>query len=294
MFELLVLAIAPALFILWYVYRKDCYEPEPLGMVVRAFLLGALMVIPAAVIEYPFPSDLITSSVVAPVVEELLKFSVVFFFVYRLPEFNEPVDGIVYAAAAGLGFAALENIFYVLEGGIAVGIFRAVASVPGHMIFSCSWGFALGIARFRPEPARRGIIAAGLAGGILLHGIFNFSLEYFEAAGLLFILFLLIPVGWWFTRRNIRTAQADPASAFSLLQKSSCNGTGIPIIWDPGILAGPPPALPQLSVPNNQKNSGSTDQNQNQNQRNTAHYCTNCGTPFVDGSGFCVHCGKEQ
>src|SRR5665647_3343387 len=79
MFELLVLAIAPALFILWYVYRKDCYEPEPLGMVVRAFLLGALMVIPAAVIEYPFPSDLITSSVVAPIVEELLKFSVVFF-----------------------------------------------------------------------------------------------------------------------------------------------------------------------------------------------------------------------
>ena len=155
MFELLVLAIAPAIFILWYVYRKDCYEPEPLRLVVQVFLLGGLSVIPAAVIEYPFPFGIITSSVVAPFVEEMIKFCVVFFFVYRLPEFDEPVDGIVYAAAAGLGFAAVENIFYVLEGGIAVGVLRAIASVPGHMIFSCIWGFALGTAKFRPESARQ-------------------------------------------------------------------------------------------------------------------------------------------
>ena len=164
MLDLLVLAIAPAVFILWYVYRKDYYEPEPLRLVLLVFLLGGLSVLPAAVIEYPFPSGIMTSSVVAPFVEELIKFGVVFFFVYRLPEFNEPVDGMVYAAAAGLGFAAVENIFYVLEGGIAVGVLRAIASVPGHMVFSCVWGYALGTAKFRPATAWRRIVLAGLAG----------------------------------------------------------------------------------------------------------------------------------
>ena len=213
MLSLLVLAIAPAVFILWYMYRKDYYEPEPLRLVVQVFLLGGLSVIPAAVIEYPFPSGIITSSVVAPFVEEMIKFCVVFFFVYHLPEFDEPVDGMMYAAAAGLGFAAVENVFYVLEGGIAVGVLRAIASVPGHMIFSCVWGYALGTAKFRPRSAWRPIVIAGLAGSIVLHGIFNFSLEVYEVAGLVFILFFLIPLGLWYTRQNISKAHADPASA---------------------------------------------------------------------------------
>jgi len=288
MLELLVLAIAPAVFLLWYVLRKDCYEPEPLSLVVRVFFLGALMVIPAAVIEYPFPPGIILSSVIAPVVEELLKFSIVFFFVYRLSEFNEPMDGIVYAAAAGLGFAAVENIVYVLEGGIAVGIFRAIASVPGHMIFSCTWGFALGIAKFRPGPARGGIIAAGLAAAILLHGIFNFSLEYFELGGLLFIVFLLIPSGWWFTRRNILTAHADPQSGFSGLQKSSCNGSGQQQIRNHEIVAGRVLTPPQ---PNSQDSP--IHEYQNQDRKYTAHYCTHCGTKYPDGIRFCTNCGKE-
>ncbi len=288
MLELLVLAIAPAVFLLWYVLRKDCYEPEPKSQVVRMFFLGALMVIPAAVIEYPFPPGIILSSVIAPVVEEILKFSIVFFFVYRLSEFNEPMDGIVYAAAAGLGFAAVENIVYVLEGGIAVGIFRAIASVPGHMIFSCTWGYALGIAKFRPEQARGGIIATGLAAAILLHGTFNFSLEYFELGGLLFIVVLLIPSGWWFTQRNIRMAHADPQSGFSKLQKSSCNGYGQQNIMNPEIVAGTV-LTPQHPISQDRP----MQKYQNQNQKYTVHYCTHCGTKYPDGSRFCTNCGKE-
>jgi RsiW-degrading membrane proteinase PrsW (M82 family) len=281
MIELLFLAIAPALFILWYVYSKDRYDPEPLRLVVRVFLLGALAVIPAAVIEFPFPPGIITSSVVAPVVEELLKFSVVFYYVYRLPEFDEPVDGIVYAAAAGLGFAALENCIYVLEGGVAVGILRAVASVPGHMIFSCTWGFALGIAKYRPAQKRGWIIAAGIAAAIFLHAVFNFSLEVFESAGLLFILVLLIPFGWWFTRRNIRTAQADPASVFSLLQGPSCERNKV---HEAGIseetTAHPGHSCQEKTV------SG-------QGRSKTTRFCTRCGTPITSGAGFCEHCGTK-
>ncbi len=289
MFELLVLAIAPAVFILWYVYRKDCYEPEPLRLVVWVFLLGALSVIPAVVIEYPFPSGVISSSVIAPFVEEMVKFCVVFFFVYRLPEFDEPVDGIVYAAAAGLGFAAVENIFYVLDGGIAVGVLRAVASVPGHMIFSAIWGYALGTAKFRPKSVRGPVIIVGLPGAMVLHGTFNFLLEVYEVAGLVLILVLIIPLGFWFTRRNIQKAQADPASAFSQLQRFGCNSTGISPIGGPGTMPGPFHSSPQSAIPD----TGSTGTGHNQDRTNSAHYCTSCGTKIIDGARFCRTCGKD-
>lgn len=281
MFELLILAIAPAIFIAGYMYRKDHYEPEPLHLVLWVFILGALSVIPAALLEFPFESDIFTSSVIAPIVEECIKFSIVFFFMYRHAEFDEPMDGIIYAAAAGLGFATIENIFYVLEGGMAVGIFRAIASVPGHVIFSCIWGFALGMAKFRPSSERAGIIIAGLAGAILLHGIFNFSLEYFEVLGLLLILVIVIPLGWWMTCRNIRCAHAHPASACSAM-----NRTGSPspvrreigMDRDSGVLAQPVGGLQPGRFPGG---------------RREMHFCTNCGAPVVAGVRFCENCGRE-
>ncbi|MDD1696109.1 MAG: PrsW family glutamic-type intramembrane protease [Methanoregula sp.] len=288
MLGLLVLAVAPAVFILWYLYRKDYYEPEPLRLVLMVFLLGGVSVIPAAVIEYPFPSGIITSSVVAPFVEEMIKFCVVFFFVYRLSEFDEPVDGMMYAAAAGLGFAAVENIFYVLEGGIAVGVLRAVASVPGHMIFSCIWGFALGTAKFREGSARGSIIIAGLAGAIVLHGIFNFSLEVYEGAGLVFILVLVIPLGLWYTRQNIKKAHADPASAFSLLQRSSVT-IARQLPGNSGIGPVSVRSGTQTEAPNDSSEYTGIDKV----RKAKVHYCTSCGTHIVEGKKFCRNCGKE-
>jgi RsiW-degrading membrane proteinase PrsW (M82 family) len=231
MFELLGLAIAPAIFILWYMYRKDRYEPEPLHLVLWVFILGALSTIPTAILELPFGSGPLTIVVIAPVVEECLKFSVVFFIMFRHSEFDEPMDGIVYAAAAGLGFASIENILYVLGGGASVGIMRAITSVPSHVIFSCIWGFALGTAKFRPASQRTGIIIMGLAGAILLHAIYNFSALYFQALGLLLILVVFIPFGWWITCRNIRIAHADPASACSALNRTGSHDAalGVPV-----------------------------------------------------------------
>jgi hypothetical protein len=187
----------------------------------------------------------------------------------------------VYAAAAGLGFAAVENIFYVLEGGIAVGVLRAIASVPGHMIFSCVWGYALGTAKFRPGSARRPGIIAGLSGAIVLHGIFNFSLEVYEVAGLLFILILVIPLGLLYTRENIKNAHADPASAFSLLQRSSV--TGIIPIGNSVIVPGTEPSGQQSATA--LTNTGHDPAKVN--------YCTSCGMHAVDGARFCRNCGKE-
>ena len=269
MLELLFLATAPALFLMWYIWRKDCYEPEPLGLIVRVFLFGCLSVIPALILEYPFPDGIFTTAFVAPVVEEFVKFSVVFLVMYHHPEFDEPMDGIVYAAAASLGFATIENIFYVLDGGLAVGIVRAFLSVPGHVIFSCIWGFALGIAKFRPAPARPFIIGAGLFSAMLLHGIFNLSLDAFDLLGFILVILVIVPLGWWITCRDIRCAHADPASA--------CSAMGMAFIRA-GDERPAPPAPAAGPVPG----AGRADQ-----------VCQYCGTIAATGVRFCGNCGKE-
>jgi RsiW-degrading membrane proteinase PrsW (M82 family) len=272
MLDLLFLAIAPSLFILLYIYKKDRYEPEPLHLVAGVFFLGTLTVIPAGLIELLFPEGVFSSAVVAPIVEEGLKFLVVYFAIYHHPEFDEPMDGIVYATAASLGFATIENILYVIDGGLAVGIIRAIASVPGHVIFACIWGFALGTAKFKPANERRGIILTGLFLGMLMHGIFNFSLEAIGAPGLLLILVVFIPLGWWMTCKNIGCAHADPASACSAQGREAVAMAG-------GVI--------QIAVPDHgMQQAGSA-------VPAPAHqFCTNCGAHLKPGMQFCENCGK--
>jgi RsiW-degrading membrane proteinase PrsW (M82 family) len=272
MLDLLLLAIAPSVFLFLFIYAKDRYEPEPLHLVLRVFLLGCLSVIPAGLLEAAFPDGVITSAVVAPVVEETCKFLVVFLVVWRHAEFNEPVDGIIYATAAGLGFATVENILYVLEGGLAVGILRAFLSVPGHVVFACIWGAALGIAKFRPGRQQAGIILAGLLGGMLLHGMFNFSIGVLGLYGFL-VLLVLVPAGIWWTVRNIRTAHADPASAcsaYASMYEPQCRPENTGTGGSTGI------------VPQNGPATGPA-----------TGFCTACGAPLHEGNAICEQCGKR-
>ena len=122
------------------------------------------MIIPAGIIEAPFrriilnpPSLgalLLTSIFAVGFVEEYLKYWVVRRLVYSHDEFNEPVDGVVYALTAGLGFAAFENVLYTMSYGLSVGITRGVVTSIVHASFSGIIGFAMGTAKFAPESVR--------------------------------------------------------------------------------------------------------------------------------------------
>ena len=108
--------------------------------------------------------------VVAPVVEECGKFLVVYWFVFRRPVFDEPIDGIVYAVTAALGFAALENVVYLFAAysetlalPLELSVLRAVLSVPGHALMSSMWGYSLGQSLVTPHPLVRRLIWHGLA-----------------------------------------------------------------------------------------------------------------------------------
>ncbi|MCE5298755.1 MAG: PrsW family glutamic-type intramembrane protease [Methanoregulaceae archaeon] len=211
---LFLLAIAPAAFWLWYFYNKDRYEPEPLSWILMVYVLGIAVTIPVAFIEgvigEVLPEFLIVV-MVAPVVEESGKYLVVRKTVYESGEFDEPVDGIIYAAAAGLGFATLENVIYVFSAletslflALQTGLVRALISVPGHVLFSAMWGYALGKARFLPAEKRPGVIATGLILAMASHALFNLLL--YDAIGFAVLILVVVPLLWFSVQKRIDKA----------------------------------------------------------------------------------------
>lgn len=214
---LLLIALAPGLFLVWYFYHRDKYEPEPKKKIVKIFLIGALMVLPAAVIEFLlsglvnrvssglFNIFLLSFFIIAPA-EELLKYLAVRRWIYNSLEFDEIMDGIVYAVAASLGFATLENIFYVLQFGIATGILRAFLAVPGHALFGALMGYYIGRAKFNKAKETQ-LIMKGVILAILCHGLYDF-LVLTRSIFASLIIFLLVVLSLWI-RKQLKKAEID-------------------------------------------------------------------------------------
>lgn len=198
---LLALAIAPGLAICFYIFYKDMYNPEPVGKLLVTFILGALVVIPAAFIERAafsyFDNTILSTGIFAycivALVEETGKFSVVRFYCYPRASFDEPLDGIVYSVIASMGFATVENILYVTENGFGTAIVRMFLSVPAHATFAVLMGYFIGKAKFSVHGTA--LLFIGLLIAVFFHGTFDFFLflqkspyvKQYVSDGLLFI-----------------------------------------------------------------------------------------------------------
>ena len=195
---LVVIAILPPIAFLLYILHRDRREPEPLNLIVKVFLLGGLSIVPAMLAEVglgQFPlfsaggiagAALKSFIMIAPA-EEFVKLAVVMIFIWKNVNFNEENDGIVYVGTAAIGFALLENIFYVVQNGLAVGIMRSVTSIPLHTFTGVLMGYFVGMAKFSPSPAgaRRRILKGYLI-AVLIHGLYDtLALSGSAAAALL-------------------------------------------------------------------------------------------------------------
>jgi RsiW-degrading membrane proteinase PrsW (M82 family) len=217
------LAVIPTLFLVRYYYRQDRARPEPKGLVFKVFLFGvlsALVAIPVELLVSQFhrafgPNSigyaLFKAFVVAGLIEEYLKLSVVRLTAYRAQAFDEVMDGVVYTVVAGLGFACLENVLYVLGGSVATALVRAFTAVPLHAVASGLMGYFLGRARFAASPAEaNALIARGLLTAVAFHGLYDFLL--FAAplwgAWTAAMVLPLIVVGFLLLRGRIRVALA--------------------------------------------------------------------------------------
>lgn len=200
------LSLLPCALWLLYFASQSRYKQPSRRVILYTFLLGALSTLPALAVniagervlsalsgrsEWTYP--LILFFVVAPA-EELLKLLVVYLYSYRQPEFDEPLDGVIYAAAAALGFAAVENAIFLAETGPLLLLVRGPLTNPGHALFSALWGLSLSRAKAAPNMARARlpIIARGYLLAALLHGTFDLLLL---AAGRIHLLLFALVAG---------------------------------------------------------------------------------------------------
>ncbi len=198
--DLLLISLAPVITIIIYVYYRDKYEKEPWRMLARALLLGIIIIVPVIAIERflelftpqnQISSAAYTAFVIAGFTEESFKYLAFVLFIWGKSFFNEKFDGIVYAVYISLGFAGVENIMYVLDGGFETGVIRAVTAVPAHALFGVTMGYYLGLAKFYSHKKKRYLFLAWFV-PVAFHGFYNFCLmAQFYALLLVLIPFII-------------------------------------------------------------------------------------------------------
>jgi len=183
--------------ILWWF---DRYEKEPLGLLVAAFLWGAVPAIifsiiaqlvldvPISYFVAPTAADLLGAVLIAPLTEEIFKGAAVLLLllIFRR-EIDSPLDGIIYGGLVGFGFAAVENVFYFADeltssgfgGVIVLVIFRAFLFGLNHALFTSLTGLGLALARTASDwPVKVGAPVVGLLAGMSAHAVHNGGVSF--------------------------------------------------------------------------------------------------------------------
>lgn len=212
----LIAAVAPAIVLAVILIRKDP-RPEPLRWLLAAVGLGILagpaVLLLGQLILPDIPADtyfgaVLTSFLDAAIPEEAMKFLALCLIASKCRYFDEVFDGVVYAVCIGMGFAGLENILYLLGAGdewVAVGVTRALLSVPAHYFFAVIMGAFFALGKF-DRRNRRFYYLAALVLPLVVHGLYDtllFSMDISEAlSGSILLLFILC---FGYIRRYVKT-----------------------------------------------------------------------------------------
>lgn len=214
--------IAPALFWIAYLYYKDRYQPEPLLAVGLAYALGIVSGwlclhtydlldragLPVEASSLAGAHRLVVLAYfigIVGLVEELYKLLPLVLVLMHGRDFDERIDGMIYASCIALGFATFENIFYLPELGGLERWGRAVASPLTHTMFSSVWGYAVSSAKLDGRSVLPAA-AVGLGLSAVLHGVYDFFtvVPYLRPAAALLILGI-----WVWRMRTIRRLHAE-------------------------------------------------------------------------------------
>ncbi len=211
MIALVGAALAPGIALLCYFYLRDTFQPEPISMVVRTFIFGVLLVFPIMMLQHVIDAEWhlnqpwFQALVASALVEEFFKWMVVYHTAYKHVEFDEPYDGIVYAVSVSLGFATLENFFYLIINGLDIAFWRALLPVSSHALFGLWSGYYFGLGKFSADSRTKGRrLCLSFLLPVGLHGIYNLiflSSAYWLWAILPFLLLL-----WWRGLKKVRLA----------------------------------------------------------------------------------------
>tara|TARA_B100001250_G_scaffold212627_1_gene182387 strand:- start:1544 stop:2212 length:669 start_codon:yes stop_codon:yes gene_type:complete len=206
-------AILPPLYIVYYIYKNDLYEKEPRKVLIKSFFLGCLTVIPAVILESIFDENFFNniflfSIIGVGLVEESSKFAFLRLYNYKKDDFNEPYDGIVYAVTISMGFALVENLFYVLGNHgqeISVAILRMFTAIPLHATCGVIMGYFFGISKMRKENKLNPLFL-GLLFPTIIHGLYDYFI--FAGFSLIFSLLILI-IAFIYSNKAIKLHQKN-------------------------------------------------------------------------------------
>ena len=215
---LLAIATAPGVAIGLYIYLKDKHEREPIGLLIKAFMFGMLSTLLTFIISIPISSMIpideqdigeqaIHAFLLVALIEEFSKFVFLRGVLYRNKNFNEPFDGIVYSVMVGMGFATLENILYVSDGGVGTAILRMFTAVPAHASFAILMGYFLGKAKFERKKGYYAIYALGVA--TLFHGSYDYFLFIAYVPGIWLGAVASLILGIYLSRKAIKIHQDE-------------------------------------------------------------------------------------
>ncbi|MDR7857700.1 PrsW family glutamic-type intramembrane protease [Tissierella sp.] len=219
--RLFIIAIIPAAIIILGIYLSDRHDKEPMKVLLFTYILGALSVIPAILVEEVLIRFNIFTGVlgafynafiVAGLTEEYLKRLVVLKYPYKTKYFNEKLDGIVYSVFSTMGFATVENIIYVAyryTNNPFIGLYRGLFSVPAHAVFGITMGYYLSLAKFDTNLERRRMnLRKSLYMPVIMHGMFDFILmANIPQLTLIFVPYVLLL--WVLNQRKLASYMYD-------------------------------------------------------------------------------------
>ncbi|KGN02185.1 peptidase [Clostridium novyi A str. 4570] len=187
--NLFIIAVIPGVLLAILIYFVDRYDKEPIDVLIKVIILGAVSVVPTIIVEkflasLNYFSGLLkvafNAFIVAGLTEEFFKREVVLRSVFNKEVFNEKLDGIIYCSFSALGFATVENIMYVVfdvSPSYYVGLYRGIFSVPAHLLFGVTMGYYMSLSKFSSERSlKRKFLNKALLIPVLFHGIFDFIL----------------------------------------------------------------------------------------------------------------------
>lgn len=215
-FIAIMVGLIPAL--LWLVFwlREDSLHPEPKKMIFFTFIAGGISVIPSMYSEewakyfwehFRFGGETLNIILYTSwaFIEEIFKYLLVFLVALRLKKLDdEPIDPIIYMITGALGFAAVENILFVLEAfhsnnfilGLSTGNFRFIGASLLHVVASSAIGVAIALTFYKSRIKKTISLFCGILVATLIHTVYNLYIsdakDNFEVFGIFACVWVLV------------------------------------------------------------------------------------------------------
>lgn len=197
-----LLGTLPPLLWLWFWLKEDTLHPEPKKTIILCFLLG-MVVVPVVLPIEKFVNDFSLGVTISFIlwagIEEIFKFIAAYIAGIRTREDDEPIDAIIYLISVALGFAAIENLLFLLSafgssditGALITGSMRFVGSTLLHTVASSTIGIFIAFSFYRKKAYKIVFTFVGLFFATFLHAIFNVSIVEYGDTSIFIVFFSL-------------------------------------------------------------------------------------------------------